>query len=180
MTSKAARSTLALDDPPPTVFDVEVMFIPPTTPGGTDYAFRFFGLTAPNNANVQTPQADFTLTLSVNGPGTVAFTADPIVWLPPGDQTEPIDRPSYITEPIATGSNQLAFTDFNPVDPEAAMILVSFVVNVSYQPDSNDDSPRRLSSEGIAFFENNTFTSHDPTIINVDPTGSGKPTSAGA
>jgi hypothetical protein len=172
MTAEAPRSTsaLALDDPTTTHFDVKVVFVPPTTPGGSDYAFRFFGLTAPNNAKVQTPQADFTLTLSTNGPGTVAFTADPIVWLLPGDQTAPIDRPGYITEPVATGSRQIAFTDLNPVDPEAAMILVSFEVNVSYQPASNDDSPRSLSSEGLAFFEE-TFTSHDPTIINVDPTG---------
>ena len=179
MTAEATRSTspLTLDDPPTTTFDVQVVFIPPTTPGGSDYAFRFFGLSAPNNAKVQTPQADFTLTLSVNGPGTVTFTADPIVWLLPGDQTEPIDRPDYITEPVATGSNQIAFTDFNPVDPEAAMVLVSFLVNVNYQPLSDDDSFLLLSSAGLAFFED-TFTSHDPTIINVDPTGSGKPTSA--
>ncbi len=181
MTAEATRSTstLALDDPAPTTaFNVSVVFVPPTTPGGDDYAFRFFGLTAPNNAMVQTQQADFTLTLSINGPGTVSFTADPITWLLPGDQTQPIDRPSYITEPVAIGSNQVAFTDLNLADPSAA-ILVSFVVNVKYLPLSNDDSFLLFSSTGLAFSED-TFTSHDPTIINVDPTGSGKPTSAGA
>lgn len=179
MTAEAPRSTsiLALDDPPPARFDVAVVFVPPPA-GGGDPIFRFFGLTAPNDAQVQTPQADFTLTLSLNGSGTVSFTGDPITWLLPGDQAKPIVRPDYITAPVAVGGNQVKFTDFNLADP-TAMILVSFMVNVKYQPVIDDDSFLLVSSTGVALFED-TFTSHDPTIINVDPTGSGKPTSAGA
>jgi len=174
MTAEDTRSTatLALDEPPTTRFDVDVVFVP-FPPGGGDPVFRFFGLTAPNDAQVETAQADFTLTLSINGPGTVSFAADPITWLLPGDQTQAIDRPGYITEPVVNG-NQVSFTDFNLADSSAA-ILVSFVVKVSYQPENG--SSRRLASEGIAFFEQ-TFTSHDPTIINVDPTGNLAPTGA--
>lgn len=175
MTAEASRSTsiLALDDPAPTTtFDVKVVFVPPTTPGGTDYAFRFFGLTAPNNAQVQTPQANFTLTLSINGTGAVTFAGDPITWFPPGDQTQPIPRPDYITPPAAVGTNQVTFTDTNLADP-TAMILVSFVVSVKYSSAVDDESFLLLSAVGRSFFEEDTFTSPDPTIINVDPTGSG-------
>jgi hypothetical protein len=176
MTAEATRSTSTFDDPAPMGFDVAVVFMPPVTPGG-DPSFKFFGLTAPNNATVQTPQADFLLTLSTNAPGTVTFDAVPITWLKPGDQTQPIAQPDYITNLAATDS-QVTFTDLNPADPSAA-ILVSFVVNVKYLPLSNDDSFLLFSSAGLAFFED-TFTSHDPTIINVDPTGSGNLKSADA
>jgi hypothetical protein len=184
MTAEASRSTstLTLDEPAPTTsFDVAVVFVPPPPEGG-DPIFRFFGLTVPNNAMVQTQQADFTLTLSINGPGTVSFAGDAITWLPPGDQTKPIPQPDYIVGLTVTDS-VVKFTDLNLADP-TAMILVSFVVNVQYTPAvanglAGDDGAVPYSSRGIAYFAD-TFTSHDPTIINVDPTGSGNLTPAGA
>jgi hypothetical protein len=176
MITEAAGSTtaLTLDDPPPTSFDVAVVFVPPAVPGG-DPIFRFFGLTGPNNAKVEVAEADFTLTLSNNGSGTVVFDTAAITWLKPGDQTSPIPQPDYILDLTVTDT-VVTFTDLNQADP-SAHILVSFVVNVQYTPAvanglAGDDGTVFYSSRGIAFVAE-TFTSHDPTIINVDPTGSG-------
>ncbi len=173
MTLEATRSTstLTLDDPPQTVFDVSVVFVPPTTPGGQP-VFRFFGLTAPNNAKVLSPEADFILTLSLNGPGTVVFADPPITWYLPGDQSEPIPQPDYITN-LAWTDEQITFVDVNPAD-SPKQILVSFVVNVTYTAPTSDGGTvtALFSSHGDAFF-GETFVSHDPTIINVDPTGPG-------
>jgi hypothetical protein len=179
MITEATRSTstLALDDPP-TTFDVSVVFVPPTTPGG-QAIFRFFGLTGPNNAKVLVPEVDFILTLSINGPGTVVFANSPITWYLPGDQSEPIPQPDYITN-LAWTDDQITFVDVNPAD-SPKQILVSFLVNVMYTapPADGGTITAFYDSRGDAFV-GETFVSHDPTIINVDPTGSGNLTPAGA
>lgn len=173
-----STSTLALDDPPQTVFDVSVVFVPPTIPGGQP-VFRFFGLTSPNNAKVLAPEVDFILTLSINGPGTVVFADPPITWYLPGDQSQPIPQPDYITN-LAWTDDQVTFVDVNPAS-SPTMVLVSFVVNVTYTALAGDGGivTTFFNSQGDSFV-GDTFTSHDPTIINVDPTGSGNRTSADA
>jgi len=180
MITEATRSTstLTLDDPPQTVFDVSVVFVPPTTPGGQP-VFRFFGLTGPNDAKVLAPEVDFILTLSINGPGTVVFADPAITWYPPGDQSQPSPQPDYIINLVRT-DDQVTFSDVNPAN-SPTMVLVSFVVTVTYTAPTSDGGTvtALYNSHGDAFV-GETFVSHDPTIINADPTGSGNLTPAGA
>jgi hypothetical protein len=128
----------------------------------------FDGLTFPNNVQVDVDRAEFTLTVVPDLPpgASARFTDDsttgPIDWRTPGSG-QSIPQPGYITD-LALSDDRivLTFTDFNRATP-SKHVLVSFVVNIDYTPAQGEGTI--LSSHS-----NTIFPSHDPTIINVDPT----------
>jgi|GEM_PF-5739733 len=130
----------------------------------------FDGLTFRNNVRVDVSQADFTLTVVPDLPpgASAKFATDPgpINWMTPGSG-QPIPQPSYITDLVLSGDRMvLAFTDWNTATTPL-YVLVSFAVNIDYTAAGGESTV--LSSHHPSAADD-TYTSHDPTIINVDPT----------
>jgi hypothetical protein len=161
-----ARTPLATNDAPPTMvlvqIEVEVTYNPTGIP-----AFKFYGLGPNHSVFVEAPTAIFVLTLSPIGfDGAVTFapvtaeTDGPISWFTPGSG-DPIVRPDFVSYPeLSQGSTVLTFTDTNTASGQHD--LVGFAVNIEVA------SPSR----GLMFFTSRQpYSSPDPTIINVDPTG---------
>ncbi|HEY4588192.1 MAG TPA: hypothetical protein VII86_03150 [Thermoanaerobaculia bacterium] len=135
-----------------------------------DPTFNFQGLDTRNSVWITSEAADFTLTLSPEGfPEGWSVTYDttgpgPITWLSPGPE-QPVPRPDYISEPLLDDSSTvLTFTDTNTATV-AKQDLVSFKVNIVITPPGG--ASMRFNSLS------HTVSSPDPTIINVDPPGSG-------
>ena len=132
--------------------------------------FTFEGLDTARSVWIKYEAADFTLTLSAEGfpeGWSVKYdTADPgpITWLTPG-QLESRPKPDYITEPLSPDPFiVLTFTDTNTSIPDKDD-LVSFVVHIVVTQPTGASA--RFNSRS------HLDSSPDPTIINVDPPGSG-------
>jgi hypothetical protein len=129
----------------------------------------FDGLTFRNNVRVDVDQADFMLTvIPIDLPpgATATFAAEPINWMTPGSG-QSIPQPEYITDLVLSGDQMtLSFTDLNTAT-SAKQVLVSFSVNIAYTPAGGEIT---LFSSHHPSAADDTYTSHDPTIINVDPT----------
>jgi hypothetical protein len=131
----------------------------------------FDGLTFRNNVRVDADRADFTLTVVPDLPpgASAKFAGDPIGpinWMTPGSG-QPIDQPGYITDLVLSDDRTvLTFTDWNTATAPL-YVLVSFSVNIDYTAAGEETTV--LSSHHPSAADD-TYTSHDPTIINVDPT----------
>jgi len=131
----------------------------------------FDGLTYLNNVQVDTSQADFTFTVVPDLPpgASAKFAGDPIGpinWMTPGSG-QPIPQPGYITDLALSDDRMvLTFTDWNTATAPL-YVLVSFSVNIDYTPAGGEGTVLSSHLPGAA---DDPYTSHDPTIINVDPT----------
>ena len=133
----------------------------------TDPTFKFYGLGPNRSVFIAAPTAVFVLTLSPVGfDSAVTFapvtpdTAGPISWFTPGSGV-PIRRPDYISSPeLSQGATVLSFTDTN--NASGQQDLVDFAVTIEVVG-INGELTRHTSHQ--------PYTSPDPTIINVDPTG---------
>lgn len=156
----------AVNDAPPTMvlipIEVEVTHSP------TGPTFKFYGLGPNRSVFIAAPTAVFVLTLSPVGfDSAVTFapvapdTDGPISWFTPGSGVQ-IVRPGYISYPeLSQGSTVLSFTDTNTA-ASGQHDLIDFAVTIEVAG-MDGDLTRRTSHD--------PFTSPDPTIINVDPTG---------
>lgn len=139
---------------------------PPTAQPAFSYTFVYDGVYTARSVWITNEFADFTVTLQPqNVPAGFAMTflpvdpdadgsvpSGPITWLTPGTK-QSIPKPDYvIVGPELKDAMKLTFTVRNDatVDKDS---LVSFALNVL------------LTGQGAS----TTFTSPDPTIINVDP-----------
>jgi hypothetical protein len=153
--------------PQPVDISVNVALSPTGEP-----VITFDGLTFRNNVQVDVDRADFTLTVVPDLPpgASAKFANDPVTrpidWLTPGSG-QPIDQPAYITDLALSGDQMiLTFTDWNSATAPK-YVLVSFVVNIDYTAASGETT---ILSSHHPSAADDTYTSHDPTIINVDPT----------
>ena len=126
-------------------------------------SFAYNGLPDGKNFWNDYTRADFTLTLDPQDfPEDFALTftplasADgPITWRNPGPK-DPVDQPSYIDNlALSDDSQVLTFTVWNTAVP-GRHVIICFTLNVLITDPDGQVSP---------------YSSPDPTIINVDPTG---------
>ncbi len=134
----------------------------PTDPPTFAYDFEYDGVHTARSVWITNEFADFTLTLQPQDvPEGYQMTfvpvnpdgSGPITWLTPGGKTKR-DKPDFVIKGPDLSEDQMTitFTVQNDATP-GEDTLVSFALNVLLTgPDTNV-----------------TFTSPDPTIINVDP-----------
>ncbi len=163
-----ARHAVATNDDPSALERVEIEVEVTYNPTG-DPTFKFYGLGPNHSVYVEAPEAVFVLTLSPIGfEGPVVFAAihpeqdGPVSWFTPGSGAHCV-RPSYIGPPeLNFDSTTLAFTNTNRASG-GKHDLIDFAVNIVVL---------LLGDDGESLYTSHKpYTSPDPTIINVDPTG---------
>ena len=147
-----------------TVF-VTVADPPSDPPTATfSYDFEYDGKHTARSVWIVNEFADFTLTLEPDLPADYLMTfaplnpdgSGPITWLTPGGKDKR-EKPDFVIQGPDLSDDQMTitFTVQNDASPGES-ILVSFALNVVLTAPDGQTTP---------------FTSPDPTIINVDPTG---------
>lgn len=144
--------------------DITVIVDMATDPPTFTYRFDYEGKHTARSVWVENEFADFTLTLQPENlpPDSqmtfVPFGSDgsgPITWLYPGTKTQRPQPDFIIAGPELTDPMTLEFTVQNDATVDKD-VLVSFSLNVVL-----------IAPDGPPTY----YTSPDPTIINVDPTG---------